>query len=933
MANGRTQGANEKSAAVWQIDQAAATRLADCPRVAGYLACCGRRNLSDETIAAGLVKAAADPAFAAEVRRVWPEVDLAVLVKQAAPPSPKPIPQPDRPAPAGSIWDPDKGKWKMDPNSRSGVKVRDWYNPLTWWGGTDIEDSWSHQHIGATPKHYDVKAMQQEYSNQGYDPVRAANMAARDRARVLYKPSGRATRGSYLGELGANLADTAPSMLGGRGTWGSFFTDPRSLVGGPVRAFGGATKAPFGLGSALAIRSGDDAKASLRDVFAVALDPLEAGSGLASQPGIGERVTQWGNDVANAYADPAAFASELAAGNDVTKWLQQAQQMSPEEWARYGIGDRLGLPQARSWNDLVRMSASGNPLAKKLLQTAASTLEDREAGRIKFREHLAERGANAGWLERIAGRTGGNMAAISPTLSQMATGAVLTGGLAGGAGRALGAGGRALGAGTSGGIRGTLGNWLARGGKRLVRGGNWVSGTGTSIPKYSLMYDPLLYGSNAALDETPLGAARRGWVNSLRNNGDFGSNVAANALELGPGVLLPLAAGKSMAAAKFLPNTLRGVGRQAGTALTDDLLMTGAASLTPGGPGLPQKQFEAGEEWMPSWSNPLTEEQKNTLTELAKSQGAPLISAEELARQPTQQEVQLSADMSQQLAEAATTAPDGTPLPPEQIEQRMRAIQQQLLRGTDPKTILTMAQGMAQGEPAAVATGAGNMAEELDQKPQDVVGLFNAMGTGEKTLLGLGLGLGALGLVSAIAGRGGIMSWLATLLGFGIAGGVGANAGMFGPEAKEWLSSLFAGGEQPAEEGPREPPEPVQPPAAPAQPQAPAAGQPAQAKTPDLVQDVLSDGQISKQERGQIFADPPSLEYLMSQPDDVLVNYMRNAAGNDPAFKKQLKTIGSSPRSAMWVLTAPKGTKRFGYPGMGMAEDQAKRLIAIAGQI
>lgn len=77
---------------------------------------------------------------------------------------------------------------------------------------------------------------------------------------------------------------------------------------------------------------------------------------------------------------------------------------------------------------------------------------------------------------------------------------------------------------------------------------------------------------------------------------------------------------------------------------------------------------------------------------------------------------------------------------------------------------------------------------------------WNSMDTGSKVLLGMGLGLGVISLISSLAGKGGAMGWLGSLLGFGAATGVLANSGAFGPEASNFVQSLFSGG-QPGDQG------------------------------------------------------------------------------------------------------------------------------------
>lgn len=59
---------------------------------------------------------------------------------------------------------------------------------------------------------------------------------------------------------------------------------------------------------------------------------------------------------------------------------------------------------------------------------------------------------------------------------------------------------------------------------------------------------------------------------------------------------------------------------------------------------------------------------------------------------------------------------------------------------------------------------------------------FQKMDTPSQIAMGLGLGMGLLGLISSLGGEGGMGSFLMSALGLGVAGAVGAGAGMFGDE-------------------------------------------------------------------------------------------------------------------------------------------------------
>lgn len=96
--------------------------------------------------------------------------------------------------------------------------------------------------------------------------------------------------------------------------------------------------------------------------------------------------------------------------------------------------------------------------------------------------------------------------------------------------------------------------------------------------------------------------------------------------------------------------------------------------------------------------------------------------------------------------------------------------------------------------PAAVAeAGKQKLTEELGD-PAAAEGMFAQMSPWEHVGLWGGLGMGALGLINAMSGEGGIGSWMMSLLGLGAAGLTAANAGMFGGDAQEMAGGVVQGG-------------------------------------------------------------------------------------------------------------------------------------------
>lgn len=96
------------------------------------------------------------------------------------------------------------------------------------------------------------------------------------------------------------------------------------------------------------------------------------------------------------------------------------------------------------------------------------------------------------------------------------------------------------------------------------------------------------------------------------------------------------------------------------------------------------------------------------------------------------------------------------------------------------------------GQPSPdVIAGAGNQLQRQGHPPQSIPGILQGMDAGQHMLLWGGLGLGAIGLISAMSGQGGVLPWLLTTLGLGVAGGTAANAGMFGQGAQQGVQSLL----------------------------------------------------------------------------------------------------------------------------------------------
>lgn len=110
-------------------------------------------------------------------------------------------------------------------------------------------------------------------------------------------------------------------------------------------------------------------------------------------------------------------------------------------------------------------------------------------------------------------------------------------------------------------------------------------------------------------------------------------------------------------------------------------------------------------------------------------------------------------------------------------------------------TVADAAADHAPAVPAAAATpvetspevqqaGLDNLSKRTGLQGEGLMAQWEGMDPTTKTLLSLGLGLGAVGILSSLAGKGGGLGWLLGLLGVGGAGVAAAHGGMFGADAQ-----------------------------------------------------------------------------------------------------------------------------------------------------
>jgi len=302
-----------------------------------------------------------------------------------------------------------------------------------------------------------------------------------------------------------------------------------------------------------------------------------------------------------------------------------------------------------------------------------------------------------------------------------------------------------------------------------------------------------------------------------------------------------------------------------------------------------------------------------------------------------------------------------------------------------PDEYKRLAEGITSGDPnnPAVQQGIKTLAEQTETDPQTAASIFDNMDDGAKIMLGLGLALGTVSLISGLASEdGGAMGFLGSVLGFGAAAGVLAHHGMFGPQAQQFTQSLMqtmgfgeaqkgVSPEQAAQQDEaaiaalmnagQGQPEQGQPPAAPTEVQKPAEPQPGQPSAeqpqPQMPQPpkaqphqqeflgFMADKQITPDEFAQIQKDPKFQEYLFNLPDNAGVAALRALAKGDPEMAEKLKSMkthgGTYGDPIAAAIAQPAGKKSlvgpYGFrqevPGMGLTPEQAKRLVALAGKM
>jgi hypothetical protein len=133
-------------------------------------------------------------------------------------------------------------------------------------------------------------------------------------------------------------------------------------------------------------------------------------------------------------------------------------------------------------------------------------------------------------------------------------------------------------------------------------------------------------------------------------------------------------------------------------------------------------------------------------------------------------------------------------MPPEELQRRLTdvgvTLRERLQQNpAAPRVLNHIAET---GEvPKSVLQQNANTLVNQGYRPEDTMQMISEMGPGEHFALWGGLGLGVIGLLSALSGNGGVMSLLLTLLGGGLALGGAASGGLLGQGAQGTVQGLL----------------------------------------------------------------------------------------------------------------------------------------------
>lgn len=221
---------------------------------------------------------------------------------------------------------------------------------------------------------------------------------------------------------------------------------------------------------------------------------------------------------------------------------------------------------------------------------------------------------------------------------------------------------------------------------------------------------------------------------------------------------------------------------------------------------------------------------------------------------------------------------------------------------------------------------AQRLAKETGAKGQDLAAMYGQLDPGSKTLLWLGLGVGAVGMLNALTADeedSTTMDWLTAVLGLGTAAGIGASAGMFGQgpqDAMRGLGGVFAsatgGGAEQLSDKALDPNRPQQMTVDP--------------KNPAFknFQQLAADG-ITADEGQQLMSDPQLRKVVFGLPVARQYQHMRSFLGNSP-MGKQIMEADFNPNRPGLALGVIRGRVRDAFPQLSNQEVNRVADLAIA---
>lgn len=567
---------------------------------------------------------------------------------------------------------------------------------------------------------------------------------------------------------------------------------------------------------------GEKSRGALRDLASVALDPWEAASGFeAGGPGYLESFTRKGQNIMQANTDPQGVLSGLQ--GDAAAFAQLKKDFS----------------QPGAMEATVRAAQQGDQKSIEALQNYATLGEHVGSGQAGALKQEAQSAQEAGPLGRVGNRALGSAYAAAPEALQWGSAAAMR---APGKLKDLWAG---------------MGAWSAA--------------------------DPAFEATQGALDEAKvpftegksLGDYQRQFADTAQEGltpiiGEAGGQFAGDLIEAGPRSIPLVAGGMGL---KGLAKQIGGKAPSAAPVIAGmgkgmQQLGTGAAL---GGPALGAiNQSLAG---------PQPPRPPEALEPPNGAPGAPETEAD-AGQNPN---IPGAGGQAQTSMDQFVNPEKASQLPPEEVSNAMKGAESLQSKAADPKMKAVMRTGMEnlRTDPKAVEHGEAtlNLQEQTGVTWEQATEQYSKMDDGTKGLLWLGLGVAAISTLSNIMdGGGGIMGWIMSMLGLGLAGGAAASGGMFGENAQGFMQDLMGnltgGGEQ-APQGPVE------------QPPALEAG--AQSTFDTSLTGIRQDG-ITGDEANQMLGDPNMRSGLAAMSDEDLASTLNEIT--DPKLRAKLLQAG-----------------------------------------